>query len=54
MVWCHKQSWHNRRVWPAYQAIGETCCQAWNALMAMPDRIASMVRRKWAKPEIPL
>ena len=38
------------RVWPDYAAIVDTCCQAWNALMAMPDRIASITRREWARP----
>jgi hypothetical protein len=38
------------RVWPDSPAIVDTCCQAWNALMAMPDRIASITRRAWAKP----
>ena len=37
------------RVWPGFEAIVETCCQAWNALMAMPERIASITRREWAK-----
>ena len=37
------------RVWPDYDAIVATCCEAWNALMAMPDRLASITRREWAK-----
>jgi len=50
-VWEYlRQNQLSLRVWPAYQAIVETCCQAWNALMAMPDRIASITRREWAKP----
>jgi len=32
------------------EAIVEICCRAWNALMTMPDRIASITRREWAKP----
>ncbi len=35
---------------PTTTAIVETCCQAWNALMAMPERLASITRREWAKP----
>jgi hypothetical protein len=27
----------------------EACCDAWNSLMAMPDRIASIAARTWAK-----
>jgi putative transposase len=38
------------RVWPDDPVIVATCCQAWNALMAMPERIASITRREWAKP----
>ena len=45
-----RQNQLSLRVWPDYPAIVETCCQAWNALMAMPDRIASITRRDWAKP----
>ena len=36
-------------VWPDYDAIAATCCRAWNALVAMPDRLASITRREWAK-----
>jgi len=28
---------------------GEACCDAWNSLMAMPDRVASIAARSWAK-----
>ena len=44
-----RQNQLSLRVWPDYEAIVETCCRAWNALMAMPDRIASITRREWAK-----
>jgi len=37
------------RVWPDYDAIVETCCQAWNALMGTPERLGSITRRSWAK-----
>ena len=50
-VWQYlRQNQLSLRVWPGYEAIVETCCQAWNALMAMPERIASITRREWAKP----
>ena len=50
IVWQYlRQNQLSLRVWPDYEAIVETCCQAWNALMAMPDRIASITRREWAK-----
>ena len=48
-VWQYlRQNQLSLRVWPDYEAIVETCCRAWNALMAMPDRIASITRREWA------
>jgi transposase len=32
-----------------YEDIVEACCDAWNVLIAMPDRIASITQRSWAK-----
>ena len=50
-VWEYlRQNQLSLRVWPDYAAIVDTCCQAWNALMAMPERLASITRREWAKP----
>src|SRR5689334_3513656 len=37
------------RVWPDYDAIVASCCDAWNWLAAAPDRLASITRREWAK-----
>jgi hypothetical protein len=37
------------RVWPDYDAIVATCCEAWNWLVAAPDRLASITRREWAR-----
>jgi hypothetical protein len=37
------------RVYETYDAIVDACCQAWNDLMAIPDRIASITTREWAK-----
>ncbi len=49
-VWQYlRQNQLSLRVWPDYDAIVDTCCQAWNALMAMPDRLASITRPEWAK-----
>ena len=49
-VWAYlRQNQLSLRVWPDYAAIVETCCRAWNALVAMPDRLASITRREWAK-----
>jgi hypothetical protein len=49
-VWQYlRQNRLSLRVWPDYDAIVATCCEAWNALMATPDRLASITRREWAK-----
>ena len=37
------------RVHETYDAIVEACCQAWNGLMATPQRIVSLATRKWAE-----
>ena len=37
------------RVWPDYEAIVATCCEAWNWLTATPGRLASITRREWAE-----
>jgi DDE superfamily endonuclease len=39
----------SHRVWDSYEAIIEACCEAWNKLMQMPERIASLTKRAWAK-----
>jgi hypothetical protein len=36
-------------VWETYDDIVKACRDAWNKLMQMPDRIASITRRTWAK-----
>lgn len=37
-------------VFADYDAIVAACCTAWNALMAMPNRIRSIANRAWTKP----
>jgi transposase-like protein len=50
-VWEYlRQNKLGHRVWPDYEAIVATCCEAWNWLVAAPDRLASITRREWAKP----
>jgi hypothetical protein len=39
----------SHRVWAAYDDIVEACRDAWNKILQMPDRIASITRRPWAK-----
>src|SRR6188508_554823 len=40
-----RQNKLGHRVWPDYEAIVATCCDAWNWLAAAPDRLASITRR---------
>jgi hypothetical protein len=48
-VWEYlRQNQLSLRVWADYQAIVETCCAAWTALMSMPERLASITHRAWA------
>lgn len=37
------------RVFESYEAIVEICCDAWNALVAVPERVASITSRSWAQ-----
>jgi len=37
------------RIYETYEDIVDACCEAWNALMAVPDTIATLTRREWAK-----
>ena len=48
-VWEYMRgNWLSHRVWDGYDAILDACQAAWNALMRMPERIASITRRAWA------
>jgi len=42
----------SHRIWPDYDAIVDACCTAWNALMRMPEQIASITSRSWAQVKI--
>ena len=49
-VWQYlKQNFLSNRVFDTYDTIIDACCHAWNALMALPDRIRSITEREWAK-----
>ena len=37
------------RIYDTYEDIVDACYDAWNALMAAPDTIATLTRRTWAK-----
>jgi putative transposase len=49
-VWQYlRQNFLSNRVFASYEAIVDACCDAWNELMASPDRIRSIAQRSWAK-----
>ena len=49
-VWQYlRQNQLSNRVFADHDAIVAACCTAWNALMAMPDRIRSITTRAWIK-----
>lgn len=37
------------RLYETYEDIVDACCDAWNSLMAAPERLATITRREWAK-----
>jgi hypothetical protein len=47
-VWAYlRQNKLAHRLYDNYEAIVDACCIAWNDLIAMPDRIASITQRDW-------
>ena len=49
-VWQYlRQNYLANRVFSTYDAIVDACCEAWNSLTKMPDRITSIASREWAK-----
>lgn len=48
-----RQNFLSNRVFATYEAIIDACCEAWNKLIAMPDRIRSIAERQYAKTVIP-
>jgi putative transposase len=49
-IWQYlRQNQLSLRVWPDYAAIVASCCQAWNALVREPGRLATITRRDWAR-----
>jgi hypothetical protein len=48
-VWQYlRQNQLSNRVYENYDAIAQACCDAWNALMAQPERIRSIGTRDYA------
>ncbi len=44
-----RQNRFANRVFDNYDAIVDACCDAWNDLLAAPDRVASITSREWAQ-----
>ncbi len=44
-----RQTYLANRVFDTYTALVNACCEAWNALIAMPERITSIASGEWAK-----
>ena len=44
-----RQNHLSHRVFESYEAIVDTCCNAWIALTKAPERIRSIATRPWAK-----
>ena len=49
-LWAYlRANFLSHRVWDSYDAIVAACCDAWNKLMTMPERLASITHRDWAR-----
>ena len=49
-VWAYLRSNKlSNRVFETYEAIIDACCEAWNWLIAQPDRITSIGTHAWAQ-----
>jgi len=49
-VWAYLQAnFLSHRVCNSYDTIVDACCDVWNKLMNMPQRLASITHRTWAK-----
>jgi hypothetical protein len=47
-----RQNYLANRVFETYTALVDACCEAWNALIATPERVTSIASREWAKAVI--
>jgi len=48
-IWQYlRQNYLANRVFETYDAIVDACCDAWNKLIAEPERITSIATREWA------
>jgi len=44
-----RDNWLSNRIFHAYQEIVDHCCDAWNKLISIPERIMSIGHRQWTK-----
>jgi putative transposase len=44
-----RQNYLSNRTFATYEAIVDACCDAWNKLIAAPERIRSIATREYAK-----
>ncbi len=44
-----RQNYLSNRLFDTYLAILDACCDAWNAFVAVPERIRSVTARSWAQ-----
>jgi transposase len=47
-----RQNYLPNRFYDTHAALVDACCEAWNALIAMPGRITSIASREWARAVI--
>jgi transposase len=47
-----RQNFLSNRVFDSYEAIVAACCEAWNQLIAQPDRVRSITSRDYTKTVI--
>ena len=49
-VWeCLRGNWLSHKVWDAYDAILDACCDARNRFAQQPERLTSITSRAWAR-----
>jgi hypothetical protein len=49
---CLRGNLLSHRAGDSYEAIVDACRQAWNALMRLPEEIASITTRAWAQANL--
>ena len=43
-----RANWLSNRIFDTYDDIIDVACEAWNKLIALPDKIKSIGMREWA------